>query len=677
MKRIAIISLFLPFVLSCAWNKDGVITVQCLLDEMVDPYSYTELPRTSFVSGMVSSHDRKSVQANTPEWFANEDGFGYDRLEVNEGREEKVLFEQDGPGAITRIWLTTRNPKSTIRFYFDGSDTPDWIVPAFDMTEFGLSSLDDSPLVLRHTSYEKGKVGGQTFFLPIPYSKSCKVTLEEPKGWIGVPRYYQIEYRRYCDGTYVKTFSVNDMKAYRKSVEKCNADLENGIAPRGRSISSKNSFLTLPNGENAVTCLKIIISGLDSLNYESSMRNLILSCRFDGVETVRVPLGDFSGAGLGAREVCCRQLISDGAGEVTSMWVMPYSREGSVEVLDPAGLGCGVEIHATVEKHRFGSNTLYFHSSWKSSDGLCVSPDPAQCTEWDFITLEGRGYYVGDNLSLFNHSRAWYGEGDEKIYVDGESFPSYFGTGTEDYYNSSWAPVVVFHTPFGGAPRADLPSSRGYNTFLRTRLLDAIPFNSSLDFNFELISWIPGTVDYSSTIYWYGDADASAVDADDPCLKRYDFPDPPQDPSKYVIENSVEGESIKPQHVSEGLNYDIQDMSGFPDGIWSGSKQLSFYGGKIGDNAKVRITGLDNARYKVSVIVTKAADYGISSFRIGKGNPCVMDCYFPSVVNSEKTLIDEVDVIDGSFDVDITITGQNKLSKGTMFGIDCFVIERE
>lgn len=677
MKRIAIFILILPFVLSCSGNKCGVVTVQSLLDEMVDPYSCTEFPATIYATGIISSHDRKSVQVGTPEWFANEDGFGYERLENNEGREEKVLFDQDGPGVITRIWLTTRNSKSTIRFYFDGSDTPDWIVPAFDMTDFGMSSLTDSPLVQCHTSYEKGKVGGQTFFFPIPYSKSCKVTLEEPEGWTGVPRYYQIEYRKYCGGTGVKTFSVKDVKEYKKAIEKCNRDLEDGIVPRGRFISSKNSSLILPDGENAVTSLKVIISGMDSLNYENSMRSLILSCRFDGVETVRVPLGDFSGAGLGAREVYCRQLISDGAGEVTSLWVMPYSREGSIEILDPTNIGCGVEIQATVEKHRFGSNTLYFHSSWKSSDGLCVSPDPAQCTEWDFITLEGRGYYVGDNLSLFNHSRAWYGEGDEKIYVDGESFPSYFGTGTEDYYNSSWAPVVVFHTPFGGAPRADLPSSAGYNTFLRTRLLDAIPFNSSLDFNFELISWVPGTVDYSSTIYWYGDAEASAVDADDPCQKEYDFPEPPQDPLKFVIDNSIEGESLKPLYVSDGLNYDIQDMAGFPDGIWSGSKQLTFYGGKIGDNAKLRITGLENARYKVSVIVTKAADYGISSFKIENGEPCVIDCYFPSVVNSEKTFIDEVDVKEGSFDVDITITGQNKQSKGTMFGIDCFVIEHE
>ena len=46
--------------------------------------------------------------------------------------------------------------------------------------------------------------------------------------------------------------------------------------------------------------------------------------------------------------------------------------------------------------------------------------------------------YVGDCLTLFNTVYAWRGEGDEKIYVDGESFPSHFGTGTEDYYGYAW-----------------------------------------------------------------------------------------------------------------------------------------------------------------------------------------------------------------------------------------------
>jgi hypothetical protein len=88
--------------------------------------------------------------------------------------------------------------------------------------------------------------------------------------------------------------------------------------------------------------------------------------------------------------------------------------------------------------------------------------------------------------------------------VDGEEF-SHAETGTGDYYNNPHLPTTPFQTPFGGAPRADLKSSYGYNTFVRTRILDDIPFTNQLRFDMELAGRKTGSVDYASTIFWYGD----------------------------------------------------------------------------------------------------------------------------------------------------------------------------
>ena len=43
-------------------------------------------------------------------------------------------------------------------------------------------------------------------------------------------------------------------------------------------------------------------------------------------------------------------------------------------------------------------------------------------------------------MRLLSITPTWVGggEGDEKVYVDGETFPSHFGTGTEDYYGYAW-----------------------------------------------------------------------------------------------------------------------------------------------------------------------------------------------------------------------------------------------
>ncbi|MFN8095818.1 MAG: DUF2961 domain-containing protein [Vicinamibacteria bacterium] len=54
-------------------------------------------------------------------------------------------------------------------------------------------------------------------------------------------------------------------------------------------------------------------------------------------------------------------------------------------------------------------------------------------------------YYV-DNPSVM-----WYGEGDDMFFVDGEARPSLNGTGTEDYFNTSWSPNNLYTHYYGYA----------------------------------------------------------------------------------------------------------------------------------------------------------------------------------------------------------------------------------
>ena len=273
-------------------------------------------------------------------------------------------------------------------------------------------------------------------------------------------------------------------------------------------------WIDLPQGENAVYEISFQLANADSTAYAQLMRNLIFKADFDGRSTVWVPLSDYSGGGMGAPAVDSWFLSADGQGKVVSRWLMPYKTEGRLLLQNISAHTADVSMKVGTAPLPWGERSLYFHASWRQQTGLPVYDHPdddANCREWNFATLTGRGIYKGDVLTLYNHSRAWYGEGDEKIWVDEDSFPSHFGTGTEDYYNSSWAPVVTFQTPFGGAPRADQASSHGYNTFFRTRNLDGIPFSSLLRFDIELLSWVSGTVDYATTVYWYGDAVAKAV----------------------------------------------------------------------------------------------------------------------------------------------------------------------
>jgi hypothetical protein len=504
-----------------------MITLESLLDEMVSAEEMARYPVPYYTCRQESSHDPRTVSPGLPYWFGNNDGYNggnFIRIDTIGGRTEKVMLDVKGPGAITRFWITSLDRKPLIRFYFDGASDPQWVIPAYDMTQFGIPGAEKG-LLIPHTSYSADGSGGSTSFFPVPYARGCKITVEMPKDVEKQPRYYQINYRVYEQSALVETFSREVALRAAKRIGEVNRLLLSPEAPAAGKFKSNvvgtvkaggSVRLDLPAGEKAVYETVIRIQVPDRTGYSQLMRQLVFTATFDGIQTVLVPLSDFSGGGIGAPAVSSWFLTSDGNAVITSRWLMPYREKGYISLLNFSSPDAKVSMEITAGVLKWDDRSLYFHASWKQEDSLWLSNcnddiNKPTCREWNFATLNGRGIYKGDVLTLYNHSKSWYGEGDEKIWVDGENFPSHLGTGTEDYYNSSWAPVVLFQTPFGGAPRADSASSHGYNTFFRTRNLDGIPFREKLKFDFELLSWFAGTADYASTVFWYGDKKAKAA----------------------------------------------------------------------------------------------------------------------------------------------------------------------
>lgn len=517
---------FIGFLLavSCIGQRnDKMITLGSLLGEMVSFDEATRFPSPHYSSHQVSSHDRRSVSPDSPGWFANDDGFGIERIDTVDGRIEKVMLDEKGPGVITRIWITTLDKRGTWRFYFDHSTTPGWTIPAYDLMKFGIPELGPG-LLQPHTSYTAEGKGGSTLFLPIPFSENCKITFEDEKGIEPTPKYYHINYRKYDAGTKIETFSQEVIDNSRQLITKTDqllhdppeAKIDSALNVTKDLASGDTLKMKLPEGENAVSVIQFNIEVDDTSEFDQALREIISLADFDGKQTCWIPLGDFSGGGFGARYVKSWFLASDGKGKVVSRWLMPYQSSGEIALVNTHEKKVRANIKAGISTYEWDNRSLYFHASWKQARNLVLCTDPLNdttCMDWNFVTLTGKGVYKGDVLSLYNHAPEWYGEGDEKIWVDSDTFPSHFGTGTEDYYNSSWAPVVPFQTPFGGAPRADLESSHGHNTFFRTRNLDGIPFSEKLIFDIELIGWKKGTVDYATTVYWYGDQHSTATGA--------------------------------------------------------------------------------------------------------------------------------------------------------------------
>ena len=82
----------------------------------------------------------------------------------------------------------------------------------------------------------------------------------------------------------------------------------------------------------------------------------------------------------------------------------------------------------------------------------------------------------------------WWGEGDEKIFVDDDVRPSTFGTGSEDYYNYAWSTPDIWGYAYAGQPRNDGPGNRGFVTNHRWHIIDSLPFHERIAFYMELKS---------------------------------------------------------------------------------------------------------------------------------------------------------------------------------------------
>lgn len=487
--------------------ESNIVTLRSLLEEMVSVESDPCYPNPSFSARQLTSYDRRSVAPGTPGWHANDDWAGFVRYEANNGRSERVLFDEKGPGVLTRIITTGGDAGARLRFYFDDEPDASVTIPVFDVSRFPI----DIPKGLIHIHEQYPTKKGCSFYYPIPYAKRCKITVDNVlrRNYV-----YHVNYRAYEPKTRVETFTLEKARDAAPLAESVGKNLLNPKTFSGNETVQKGELgldqtlrLELPKGEKAIRTIRFHISRYEQTDYARLMRGLIVKMTFDGCQTVWVPLSDFSGGGMGAPRVENWYMSADGQGNVLLRFVMPYQREAVVELENLTDIKTEAEIQAHVSDWSWNSNTLYFHAAWRQQRGLRNN----QGTDYDMATLQGRGVFKADLLSLYNHGPDWYGEGDEHIWVDDDAFPSHFGCGTEDYYNTTYAPIHVFHTPFGGAPREDDEASRGYNTFLRTRFLDAIPFRKKLRFEFELIAWTTATVDYSSTVIWYGASDSKAL----------------------------------------------------------------------------------------------------------------------------------------------------------------------
>jgi hypothetical protein len=209
----------------------------------------------------------------------------------------------------------------------------------------------------------------------------------------------------------------------------------------------------------------------------------------------------------------------DGRGLV-SYFVMPFADGARIEVENDSGRPIDAFYYFVdyLEMEALPKELGRFHA-WYHHELTEALPDGEN--EWGILgpqgkntsgdgnyvmaDLEGKGQFVGVNYFVHSPGPMWYGEGDDMVFIDGEAWPpSLHGTGTEDYFNTSWCPDTLFSHPYYGYARVnDDIGWLGRTHVYRFHIADPIHFDRSLRFTIEHGHDNNLTLDLASVAYWY------------------------------------------------------------------------------------------------------------------------------------------------------------------------------
>jgi len=358
-------------------------------------------------------------------------------------------------------------------------------------------------------------------YLPLPFREHCRITYECDAIVISATSrkpsiYYNICYRQYKQDAKVISFSKDElMNASALIAGTCkvlqnpagqNKKGKNKIQDFSVSISSSDSVKKdIISGNSAISRIKLSINA----EYpEQALRSMVLSLTFDDRTTVWVPVGDFFGTAYRKTTSSTWNSKVDNGLMMESYWLMPFRKSASLSLINYGDQNVQADCIIEVSKYRWNSRSMYFGASWHEyhqilTAGAESTGGTGRHRDINFADIKGSGVYAGDAVTVFNTVDAWWGEGDEKIFVDGESFPSCIGTGTEDYYGYAWCRPEPFSHPFIAQPSGRGNFHPGTTINMRYRVLDAIPFGSSISSNIELWHWLQAVINYSLTTYWY------------------------------------------------------------------------------------------------------------------------------------------------------------------------------
>jgi hypothetical protein len=400
-------------------------------------------------------------------------------------------------------------------------------------------------------------------------------------------------------------------------------------------------------------------------------QEMLLRVFWDGREKpdVEAPVGEFFACGFGVRmEVKSVPVIVDDADSYNCFWRMPFRKSARIEIVNQSAKNISL-LYYNVDwlQKPIPDDTPYFCAQYNQTFPTKLGED------YIILDAEGKGHYVGTALFVRSRSPMWFGEGDEKVYIDGEEKASIWGTGTEDYFLAAWG-LQRNSTPYFGTPWAEDWGILGQRTAAyRWHVQDPLVFNSSIRFTIEHYGWIPVDEnpegkcdswndredDFASVAYWYQTGPVKAFANVPPAAER-------KLPS-LDIETPARG-------FTGAENHGTGESAVQQDALWPNG-QVFFKPTTMADAwYEIPFEVQVKEPRRLLVRLTRSYDYGIyqaSLDGVKVGPP--MDLYNDETDTKEFPLLDFWPE-PGRHVLRLECTGQAEASKGNYLGIDAVLL---
>ncbi|MDR1335508.1 MAG: DUF2961 domain-containing protein [Tannerella sp.] len=231
--------------------------------------------------------------------------------------------------------------------------------------------------------------------------------------------------------------------------------------------------------------------------------------------SVECPAGDFFGMGWGVYAPLSSLAVCVNPGSAFNCyWTMPFRRKCKItmeNLSDKDAMTLFYQIDYTLTD--VPGDAAYFHAQWRRSN-------PNTTSDYTIVdNIRGKGHYVGVYMAWGVNNNGWWGEGEIKFFMDGDTkFPTVCGTGTEDYFCGSYnfdreGQYKEFCTPYSGLLQVIRPDGtyRSQQRFglYRWHIVDPVRFEKDLKVTIQDLGWrhggryLPQQSDIASVVFWY------------------------------------------------------------------------------------------------------------------------------------------------------------------------------